>query len=187
MNEPSTPAPIGFIKKNNGILGPGFREWNEPVFEQTPAPMSAEQIVRKIRATDSNEYGIGYEFDEKEAVQLLRDWLVEQTEINSDCYTGARKEIAIPSSVGIPWSIRVPAPVFDYITALRTVIAKKDEALKFADSTNSNVEYYGHFPNRPVSGRDKTREALALTPATVADELAAKDKRIAELEKLLQK
>lgn len=34
----SEPKVIGYIKRNNGIRGPGFAEWQEPVYEVSPSP-----------------------------------------------------------------------------------------------------------------------------------------------------
>lgn len=58
MNTPEPPAPeiIGYVKRNNGIRGPGFAEWEEPVYATRiqPATEGGDEPCRNSITPASN-------------------------------------------------------------------------------------------------------------------------------------
>jgi len=130
---------------------------NEPTHQP---PATVEQLVEKIRKVDVIPYC--WNISAAEAVALITAHVAQVT---------AEK---------LRHSCKVDEETAEELTILRTLCAKQKDILVHIS------EYWNGGNESAVNAAEEMQAsaigALSLSPANVADELAAKDKRIAELE-----
>jgi hypothetical protein len=131
-----------------------------------PPTLTPEQVVEQIRFIFA-EKGEFKSLANREAAQLLTDYVAQVTTEKETAFSAASKVIA--------WT-----KCEEERDALRTICAKQKEAINNLLEVYSN--YHPSIPDTSIDldvAKKEASEALALTPATVADELAALQKKLA--------
>ncbi len=148
--------------------------------EQTHQPPATdEQIVVQIRHGACKSDGYYWAITDQEAVQLLNDWL-------SAHVAQATEGLRLKAADRNEWQQAAMKARSD-ADSLSTICAKQKEALQVANKSLADFATSGMRMNGETwcDTQQTISSALHITSATVADELAAKDKRITELENSL--